>query len=72
MNLSVIIPLKNESQSLQALYNEIKGALGSNINYEIIFIDDGSTDNSYETLKKLQNGDKRIKIMTIKAQGAKN
>ena len=45
MNISVVIPLLNEEESLQELYDWIAKVMQSNrYSYEIIFIDDGSTD----------------------------
>ncbi|HEY9183741.1 MAG TPA: glycosyltransferase, partial [Salegentibacter sp.] len=49
MQLSIVIPLLNEEQSLVELYNWIAKVMRSNsFSHEIIFIDDGSTDNSWK------------------------
>jgi glycosyltransferase involved in cell wall biosynthesis len=54
MNLSIIIPIKDEADSLQELLAEIKVAvLPVEQNFEVIVIDDGSRDNSWEVLQKL-------------------
>tara|TARA_Y100001968_G_C19439410_1_gene761688 strand:- start:2167 stop:3105 length:939 start_codon:yes stop_codon:yes gene_type:complete len=54
MNISIIIPLFNEANSLVVLANEIISVLsGTNYKYEIIFIDDGSSDNSWSVLASL-------------------
>ena len=54
MNLSILIPLLNEEESLPELYNWIVRVLQSNsYSYEILFIDDGSTDASWEVIEKL-------------------
>lgn len=54
MNLSIIIPLLNEQESLQELHNLIVGVMKAhNYSYEIVFIDDGSTDNSWEIIEQL-------------------
>ena len=54
MHLSVIIPLLNEDESLQELYNWIeKVMLANNYDYEVIFIDDGSTDKSWDVIESL-------------------
>ncbi len=54
MQLSIIIPLLNEEESLTELHNWIVSVMQSNsYSYEIIFIDDGSTDNSWNTIQKL-------------------
>lgn len=59
--ISVIIPAYNEEQSLPILLDEIKGAL-SEYDYEIIVIDDGSTDGSFELLQKRVKSDGKIQV----------
>jgi len=62
MQISVVIPLLNEEQSLVELYNWIVKTLRSNsFSYEIIFIDDGSTDGSWRTIESLSENDDRVK-----------
>jgi len=62
MQISVVIPLLNEEQSLVELYNWIVKTLRSNsFSYEIIFIDDGSTDDSWRTIESLSENDDRVK-----------
>ena len=51
MNISVVIPLLNEEESLKELHDWIVSVMQSNrFSYEILFIDDGSTDNSWKTI----------------------
>ncbi|OGM13482.1 hypothetical protein A3A76_03855 [Candidatus Woesebacteria bacterium RIFCSPLOWO2_01_FULL_39_23] len=53
MDLSVIIPFINEEENLVQLNDELTRVLGKlNITSEVIYIDDGSTDSSYDTIKK--------------------
>ncbi len=62
MQLSIVIPLLNEEESLNELYNWIASVMRSNsFSYEIIFIDDGSTDNSWKTIKKISAEDPSVK-----------
>ncbi|PKV50494.1 glycosyltransferase involved in cell wall biosynthesis [Aquimarina sp. MAR_2010_214] len=62
MNISVIIPLLNEQESLNELYNWIAKVMQSNsFSYEIIFIDDGSTDGSWDTISALSKKDQQVK-----------
>ncbi|MDP3312523.1 glycosyltransferase family 2 protein [Lutibacter sp.] len=54
MDISVVIPLLNEDESIQELHDWIAKVMQSNrYSYEILFIDDGSTDNSWELIEKL-------------------
>lgn len=65
MNISVVIPLLNEEESLPELSQWIEKVMNANgFTYEIIFIDDGSTDNSWNTILDLQ--DKNSNIRGIK------
>ena len=51
--LSVIVPAYNEEQNIKAAYETIGNILSSNnINYEIIFVDDGSADNTWNAIKE--------------------
>ena len=54
MHLSVVIPLFNEEQSLDELYSSIAKTISKiNLKFEVIFIDDGSKDNSWEIIKNI-------------------
>ncbi len=54
MNISIVIPLLNEEESLQELYAWIAHVMQTNnYTYEVLFIDDGSTDRSWEIIHKL-------------------
>ncbi len=54
MQLSIVIPLLNEEESLNELHNWIVSVMQSNsYSYELIFIDDGSTDNSWNVIQQL-------------------
>lgn len=62
MNLSVIIPLLNEEESLGELHNWIVRVMTQhNFSYEILFIDDGSTDTSWAVIKQLSEKDPNVK-----------
>ena len=51
MDISVVIPLYNEAESLPELFAWIKRVMEENhFSYEVIFVDDGSTDNSWEII----------------------
>ncbi|HMC01091.1 MAG TPA: glycosyltransferase family 2 protein [Flavobacteriaceae bacterium] len=62
MNISVVIPLLNEKESLNELYDWIANVMQSNhFSYEIIFIDDGSNDGSWKTVEQLSQRDSNVK-----------
>ena len=62
MNLSVVIPLLNEEESLTELNHWIANVMRSNgFSYEVLYIDDGSTDTSWDVIKKLSQDDPHVK-----------
>ncbi len=62
MNLSIVIPLLNEKESLDELYHWIASVMQSNnFSYEILFIDDGSTDGSWNVISALAGKDSNVK-----------
>ncbi|MCF6308596.1 MAG: glycosyltransferase family 2 protein [Flavobacteriaceae bacterium] len=61
MNLSIVIPLLNEEESLKELHHWIAQVMQSNgFLYEIIFIDDGSTDNSWKIIEELSKENNEV------------
>jgi glycosyltransferase involved in cell wall biosynthesis len=67
VELSIVIPLFNEEESVEPLYAQIQKALESlEQNYEIIVVDDGSTDRSFDLLKGLHAQDKRLKVIRFR------
>ena len=65
MKLSIIVPCKNEEGNVTKLYEEINKVL-EKIKYEIIYIDDGSTDNTIKVLRKLyEKDDRHIKVLSF-------
>ncbi len=62
MKLSIVIPLLNEEESLPELYQRIKKVMDENdYSYEIIFVDDGSSDHSWQVIQKLHSQDPNVK-----------
>ncbi|MCD8297680.1 MAG: glycosyltransferase family 2 protein [Prevotella sp.] len=62
MDISVIIPLYNEEESLCELYAWIKRVMNeNNFSYEVIFVNDGSTDHSWNVIRQLADNDDNIK-----------
>ncbi len=71
--VSVIIPLLNEEESLRELHEQLKNVL-SRIggNYELIFIDDGSTDNSFKVIRELRQRNNRVKAVRFRRNYGKS
>jgi len=73
MNLSVVIPLLNEEESLKELHDWIADVMQSNrFLYEIIFIDDGSTDDSWGIIAKLSEKNPSVKGIRFKQNFGKS
>jgi len=65
VKLSFVIPVLNEADSLKQLYHEIKTNLGTH-EAEIIFIDDGSTDASFQIMAELAANDQSVKVIKFR------
>lgn len=73
MDISVVIPLYNEEESLPELYSWIKRVMQENgYSYEIIFVDDGSTDASWEIIKKLRHESENVKAIKFRRNYGKS
>ena len=66
-DLSVVIPVRNEAPGLEELCEELTRVLSAaGRPYEIIVVDDGSTDGSFEILKRLQRADPRLRVIRFR------
>jgi len=66
-DISIVIPLYNEVESIPELYAQLTAALeGMGRPYEIIIVDDGSTDGSFEALKRLYEKDARLRVIRLR------
>ena len=73
MDLSIVIPLYNEEGSIQDLLKQISAAMGTTkLNFEICFVDDGSTDNSLSILKEMRATYPQIKILSFRKNYGKS
>jgi len=71
--VSIVIPLYNEEESIIPLSHEIRKALSKvNIDYEVIFVDDGSHDNSINKIKEVTRTDYRFKFVSFKKNYGKS
>ncbi len=67
MVFSVVVPLYNEEESLEELHRRLTLVMQPlSENFEIIFVDDGSTDNSFAVLKTLHEKDSRVKVIQFR------
>lgn len=73
LDVSFVIPAKNEEGSVATLYQEIKEAIDPlKKTYEIIFIDDGSTDQTFDKLVELNKNDSRVKVIKFRGNLGKS
>ncbi|MBN2011186.1 glycosyltransferase [candidate division KSB1 bacterium] len=71
--ISIVIPLYNEAESLVELHTQIVNVMQSiNATYEIIFIDDGSNDSSFDVLKQLYETSRQIRIFQFRKNFGKS
>jgi glycosyltransferase involved in cell wall biosynthesis len=67
IQLSVVIPVRNEAASLEELHRELTDTLDRfGYSYEIIIVDDGSTDRSFDILARLQALDPRLRVIRFR------
>ena len=73
IDFSIVIPCYNEEKSLKELYERLSRTFSDmQGSYELIFVDDGSTDNTLYVLKELFNRDKKIKILHMRKNFGKS
>ena len=63
--ISIVIPVLNEEESLDKLYKKVLESLVSYSSWEIIFVDDGSYDNSFNVIRNIVETDKRVKVIQL-------
>ena len=67
VEISIVIPLYNEEESIPYLYDELKEVLeGLDRSFEVVIVDDGSSDRSFEVLKDLHQKDGRFKVVSFR------
>ena len=63
MDLSIVVPLVNERESLPELVDQLHRVIGAMaVSYEVILVDDGSNDGSWEVIQGLAAADQRVRI----------
>ncbi len=67
MEVSVVLPVYNEEKNIPKLHDEIYEVMERNYdNWEVVFVDDGSTDASYRRLKELTEKDEHVKVIKFR------
>jgi glycosyltransferase involved in cell wall biosynthesis len=71
--VSVVAPLLNEEESLEELYAQIAAVMGEmGKSFEVIFVDDGSTDRSFPILEEMHKKDRRVKVVRFRRNFGKS
>jgi glycosyltransferase involved in cell wall biosynthesis len=67
LDISVVVPVLNEEENLPILHQRLTEALaGNGYSYEIIIVDDGSTDRSFDIMRELQAQDDRLRVVRFR------
>lgn len=64
--LSVVIPLKDERENVRPLYEKLRDALRGVARWEVVFVDDGSADGTFDVLAELAAVDRRVKLVRLR------
>jgi glycosyltransferase involved in cell wall biosynthesis len=67
VTISIVVPLYNEEENVRELHGRLKEVLdGLGSEYELIFVDDGSTDGTLPLLEEMQSGDGRVVVLSLR------
>ena len=72
LDISIIVPVFNEEDSINELYDELSSSIPPDLNYEIIFINDGSQDDSSKQIKSIILKDNKVKLIDFFINGGKS
>ena len=64
--ISIVVPLLNEQDNISPLYEQLTQTLAGKYDYEMIFVDDGSSDGSFAVLSRLQRCDRRMRVIRLR------
>jgi len=67
VTVSIVVPLLNEEESLRELHDQIvKATTGADLTYEIVFVDDGSSDGSFELIRQLHQSNPNVRAIRFR------
>src|SRR6266498_2406562 len=67
LDLSIVVPIYNEEENIRDLHESVAAALNnSGLDYELILVDDGSTDGSFPLLKEIAKSDPQVKVIRFR------
>jgi len=67
VDLSIVVPVYNEEENIHGIHREVTAALdGTGIDFELILVDDGSTDGSFRNLREIAAADDRVKVIRFR------
>jgi len=67
VDLSIVVPVYNEEENIYGIHREVSAALdGTGIDFELILVDDGSTDGSFRNLREIAAADDRVKVIRFR------
>jgi glycosyltransferase involved in cell wall biosynthesis len=64
--LSIVVPVKDERENIDPLYRQVKDVLRDAVVWELIYVDDGSTDGTFDELNRLAELDSRVKVVRLR------
>src|SRR5438270_13181891 len=67
LKYSIVIPLHNEQENVTDLYDRLKAVMeGNGESFEIVFVDDGSSDDTFHLLRQISGVDSRITVVRLR------
>ena len=64
--LSIVVPVKDERENIDPLYKKVKDVLRDAFSWELVYVDDGSTDGTFQELSRIAELDARVKVVRLR------